>query len=597
MLAMVARTHPDLLPWVQWCYGSDTNLFFGDKVLSSSEGVQQGDPLGPALFALTIVDLINSLEQFGLDANLWYLDDGVLAGDEERVAAAYAHLSEGLRALGLEINVAKTEVVRFGGSSGTGGLPSGAKCLRDNFAVLGSPIGDRDYVRSYVRSKVLDKVRAALDRLTEIDDPHVEYCVLRQCLAFGPLVHIMRTVPPDMLVEVATEYDSMIQRHLERVVGTRFSKRAWRQAGLSTKAGGLGLRSCASHLESAFIAGCFQAAHHDGWDPASDEAFTIATASFSKRFPGTDMSAEGLTQKVLSHVVEEADFESLLRDAPSLLDRARLQTVHKQDAGLHWSVIPSEFLHLAIPAAHFRVLVKWWLGLDVYPARHRCPRPGCTKQCDTAGYHSLVCRFGGDLGVRHNAVRNVVAHAARAAAMAPRTEQAILPSSQARPADLLLPGDPAVACDFAVTHPLQDAYISGTADGTGSAPERYAHQHKTAKWGAAVRAETYDFKPCVVDAYGNWCDAGREVLNLVAVHASFRDGKPSHVHLRQLLQKCAVALMLSNARALLQRSDPLLEDDGSMPPSGVYDPLDDEVAPAARETQIAAGVTADARPT
>jgi hypothetical protein len=154
-----------------------------------------------------------------------------------------------------------------------------------------------------------------------------------------------------------------------------------------------------------------------------------------------------------------------------------------------------------------------------------------------------------------------------------------------------------MACDFAVTHPLQDAYVLATAEGTGSAPERYAQQHKTAKWGAAVQAEGYTFAPCVVDVYGNWCDAGRDVLHNVATHLSFRDGKPTFVHLRQLLQKCAIALMLSNARALLQRTDPLLEDDGSLPRSGVHDPSDDNIAPAALETNIAAGAVAPQPPT
>ena len=50
----LVRTHfPGLARWVHWCYGSgaDPHLWFGEWTLSSKEGVQQGDPLGPLLFS------------------------------------------------------------------------------------------------------------------------------------------------------------------------------------------------------------------------------------------------------------------------------------------------------------------------------------------------------------------------------------------------------------------------------------------------------------------------------------------------------------------------------------------------------------------
>ncbi len=61
-------------------------LYFGSTRLPSERGVQQGDPLGPALFAAAIHPLIEDLQghleglgQTRLDLNAFYLDDGVLA--------------------------------------------------------------------------------------------------------------------------------------------------------------------------------------------------------------------------------------------------------------------------------------------------------------------------------------------------------------------------------------------------------------------------------------------------------------------------------------------------------------------------------------
>jgi hypothetical protein len=56
-----------------WC----NNFLLWKKKLSET-GVQQGDPLGPLLFCLTLHPVIKSLKS---EFNVWYLDDGVLADD------------------------------------------------------------------------------------------------------------------------------------------------------------------------------------------------------------------------------------------------------------------------------------------------------------------------------------------------------------------------------------------------------------------------------------------------------------------------------------------------------------------------------------
>ena len=56
--------------------------FYGDSVIKSCGGTQQGDPESPALFSDSIQDLIDSLES---KINLWYLDDGNLSDDYRTV--------------------------------------------------------------------------------------------------------------------------------------------------------------------------------------------------------------------------------------------------------------------------------------------------------------------------------------------------------------------------------------------------------------------------------------------------------------------------------------------------------------------------------
>ena len=57
-----ATFFPELLPWVSWCYGSHPLLWHPLGQISSESGVQQGDPLGPLLFALVLQKLISSVD-------------------------------------------------------------------------------------------------------------------------------------------------------------------------------------------------------------------------------------------------------------------------------------------------------------------------------------------------------------------------------------------------------------------------------------------------------------------------------------------------------------------------------------------------------
>ena len=61
---------------------SQPSFFYGDSVIKSSEGTQQGEPESTALFMNSIQDLIDSLES---KLNLCVLDDGSLSNDYRTV--------------------------------------------------------------------------------------------------------------------------------------------------------------------------------------------------------------------------------------------------------------------------------------------------------------------------------------------------------------------------------------------------------------------------------------------------------------------------------------------------------------------------------
>ena len=75
------------------------------KILFSKEGVQQGDPL---LFSLAINDAISSCKS---EFNMWYLNDGTLAGNVGVVFSDFVKIMELENSLGLKVNPAKCEIV------------------------------------------------------------------------------------------------------------------------------------------------------------------------------------------------------------------------------------------------------------------------------------------------------------------------------------------------------------------------------------------------------------------------------------------------------------------------------------------------------
>ena len=108
MLEKVLEIHPEVYEYSHSAYSQPSFLFFyGDSVIKSCEGTQQGDPESPALFSDSIQDLIDSLES---KISLWYLDDGNLSDDYRTVLKDLKKIFEAERTLGLKIKPTKCEI-------------------------------------------------------------------------------------------------------------------------------------------------------------------------------------------------------------------------------------------------------------------------------------------------------------------------------------------------------------------------------------------------------------------------------------------------------------------------------------------------------
>jgi len=101
-----------LYRWISACYGVSSSLLFGQHVIESLAGVQQGDPLGPLLFSLVLQTLTQKIKEAcpALALNVWFLDDGTLIGRTDDVLRAVQIISEDGPLLGVRINPPKCKL-------------------------------------------------------------------------------------------------------------------------------------------------------------------------------------------------------------------------------------------------------------------------------------------------------------------------------------------------------------------------------------------------------------------------------------------------------------------------------------------------------
>lgn len=101
MLAEIKNKTPQIYHYLRQCYLKPTFQSFGDKILSSQVGAQQGDPAGPLIFSLAIHPLISQLNS---ELNVWFLDDGTLGDTPESILSNLVTIKESAVTLGLKLN-------------------------------------------------------------------------------------------------------------------------------------------------------------------------------------------------------------------------------------------------------------------------------------------------------------------------------------------------------------------------------------------------------------------------------------------------------------------------------------------------------------
>src|SRR5688572_13974202 len=219
LLEAVARDIPDLYRFAHAAYSNRPMLRHGSNIIRSEEGTQQGDPLGPLEFCITLQPILLQLKS---ELRVAFLDDLTLRGKVDVVAHDIQLIAQESANLGLQLNRAKCEII-FQNYENKFDDPSfcGFKHTPlEEATLLGSPLMPGPAVDKVV-SKKADDLERAVGRLSMLHS-HEALILLRNGLSVPKPLYTMRTA---LCVDCPslTRFDTLLRNGLSGILNVELS--------------------------------------------------------------------------------------------------------------------------------------------------------------------------------------------------------------------------------------------------------------------------------------------------------------------------------------------------------------------------------------
>ena len=574
---VVEDIFPDILQWVLTCYGSDAELIFGKTIISSTTGFHQGDPLAGFLFSLTLHPIVEMIQQQvpTLIANEWYLDDGGVAGQKEELQAVVDILLHHGPARGLILSTAANcprpkSTIWYPCPTAAHltnldpldrGIPL---VIEDGIVLLGSPIGSIEFEKQAINKRI-DKVREISEMLPRMKDAQSEYVLLRSCLSIPKIMFTLRTTNPFHHQDLWQRFDNITRETISMILGVPVNDGQWLQAQLPVSKGGLGLRASMDHAPAAYISSLLssQDLKESILSKSREECPPRISSALIDQLAmkmGEDtsiISIQSVPQKIISLKIDLHNLQLLENNITGLgvtRDIARLASLGLPHSGDWLNVVPSPALGLHLRPAEFIVSVKYRLGMDIFSRDGQCT--ACPLHSDARGDHAISCGYEGERISRHNHLRDAIYNTAVQACLGPtREDRALIPGSDARPADVLIPnwsGGRDTAMDVTVVNPLQAALVNIASTTPGHALTKRFNEKMT-KHGENCRRAGMVFLPLPMETLGGWHDQTVSLVKRLGSALARQTGQDESEAIRHFAQRLAVLLAKGNSALLLNR--------------------------------------------
>lgn len=553
MLVSVLKMCPEIHPYLNQCYSTPSILWFGDFIISSQRGCQQGDPCGPPLFCMAIHEMVSGLLS---EMNIWYLDDGTLAGDPQTVLQDLKTIIRKSAELGLRLNFSKCEIKVIGNDinqeivNAFNDVAPGITALENNINLLGAPLTDSG-ISNEIKEKII-KLKLMVFRLKDLNS-HQSFFLLRNSFSIPKLTYLLRTTPCWRSMPDLVEYNQILKSAVEGIINCNLSDTAWMQTTISVNNGGLGLRDVtklclssflgSSHSVAELLAAILPAHINQLTEAAVSEAEILWQAStFSELIPSPSCKL----QKNWDMVMSTKSFQDLLENATTDVEKARLLACGSKESGSWLSAFPASSLGTLLDDQSFRISMALRLGVPVcHP--HTCI---CGSQVDKSGIHGLACKKSIGRKSRHEMVNDLLKRALVSCGIpAIREPNGCNRSDGKKPDGLtLIPwkrGKPLV-WDFTCADTFCKSYLKSTSKHRGGAANT-RETRKKSKY--ASLEDRFCFVPIAIETMGSWGTDGRKLVENIGNKLMEATGETRSKSF--LYQRISIAIQRGNSAAIL----------------------------------------------
>lgn len=565
MLRVVRDIFPEYYAPIYQMYAYDSYLAQTKNVINSSNGIQQGDPLGPTLFCISIAEMVRSLKS---PLNVWYMDDGALGGSLDDVLADIQKVKDFSLQSGLTLNPSKCEIWIQGADPQQSeellepicvALPNCKYLEKDDMILLGAPLFEESIETATFNCK--KKTDVMLSRLPHIG-AHRALFLLRSTIGASTLTHVLRaghniSKNNGCLVE----FEEKLKVATASLINVDLTEKAWSQATLPISKGGLGIISPIQILSSCQLSSQFSTdqlvkdiSSEEAYECFRNNRFSLKELYISEGFSTPECMG---SQKEWSKPVFDSLWHNLFLESNSNKDKARLMACSAVGSGSWLHAVPCASTGTLLDDESMRIAVGLRLGVSVV-AEHTCI---CGVPVSSDGHHGLACRQSVGRRPRHMALNNILAHTLRKANIPNVLEPNGLSRTDGKRPDglTLVPfrlGKPLV-WDATVIDTLANSYVDYCAQTQGYAAD-LAEVNKNSKY-VALR-EDYIFSPFAFETFG---PAGKQTKTFINdICKRLRDASGSKqlgVYFKQQISLCIqrgnVASVLGTMGATTSNTD------------------------------------------
>ena len=438
MATAISQHAPKMLRVARWVYGQPSPLLVVDRrrgqveVLSSEQGVRQGDPLGPFFFSVGFrprIEALCQLLQLPVGSLMAYLDDITILSKHGDIMEELHRSFDRLVPDAMVLNREKSVHVTFDHVR-TNGLQ-----------VLGSCIGPMSARRSFLLQKIETGERK-LEQLREAQLPRQAALLMLRLSISADIRHLLRCLDSTGLHQLWERWDTALYNFLRSLRNSHSDGAHDRLLfSLPLSFGGCGI---SSHADSSTLA---RSASREAAEPVID----CVSTGVPLQARSANQPPPLLSQRRRQLAVVEAQLEATL---PTMCIKQRLSVADNGGpAAYAWMT--------AYPRDKQSTLTDEQVSAGLH-ARTLHPGAGpLCRNCSSTNVlgHDLVCTAVPSLRTkRHEVVKNAVFSAGRAVKGATGRVEPVVASASAN--------SPGLRADFELTGPASPNGTAGLFDVT-----------------------------------------------------------------------------------------------------------------------------------